>query len=98
VRAVRDEATAIAQKTGLRAEEAAAKAARAAESAMKTSEEIAAKAVEKAEEATAKFGLVPKVVKEVLGSRQFMLITLLIALGSIVSAVAISVGLISLGP
>jgi hypothetical protein len=87
-----------AERAGERAEEAAAKAAKAAESAVKASQELAAKAAEKAEAAAAKFDLVPQVIKQVLGSRQFLLIIILAVLGAIFAAVAISVGLSSLGP
>jgi hypothetical protein len=86
----------------LRAERAARQAREAAEVAMRAAgEEAAARAEEAkkaAEEAVAKFGLVPKLVRQILSSREFVLIAILIALGSIFAAVAISVGLSSLHP
>jgi hypothetical protein len=79
--------TCLRSEAGLRAERAARQAREAAEVAMRA-----------AEEAVAKFGLVPKLVRQILSSREFVLIAILIAVGSIFAAVAISVGLSSLHP
>ena len=65
---------------------------------MRASEAAAAAAAAKAEEAIAKVDLVPKLVKQVLSSREFLLVMVITVLGAIGAAVAISLGLSLLAP
>lgn len=84
------------------ANEAAKDARKAAEEARKAgekaAEEATAIATMKAEEAISKLGSVPKMVRQIISSREFILFAVIVALGSIFAAVAISVGLSSLRP
>ena len=65
---------------------------------MKASEAAAEEAARKAEEAMTKVDLVPKLVKQVLGSKQFLLVIIITVLGAIGASVAISLGLSMLAP
>ena len=65
---------------------------------MRAAEAAAAEAAAKAEEAIAKVDLVPKLVKQVLSSRAFLLVMVITVLGAIGAAVAISLGLSLLAP
>jgi hypothetical protein len=65
---------------------------------MKASEAAASEAAAKAEEAITKVDLVPKLVKQVIASREFLLVIIIAVLGAIGAAVAISVGLSLLAP
>jgi hypothetical protein len=81
-----------------RAVAAAGQAREAAEKAMKTSKEVATEAARKAEEAAKKADLVPKLVRQVISSREFILTLIMVVLGAMFAAVALSVGIVSLGP
>ncbi|GAI97892.1 unnamed protein product [marine sediment metagenome] len=94
---VADKALKKAEQTDVAGDEALAAAMKALDKLISRSEEMAKKAREAAE-TTVKSDMVPKLVKEVLSSRQFLLIILLTVLGTLFTAVALSVGLISLGP
>jgi hypothetical protein len=92
------QARTAAEEAGTKAEEAARKAQEAAEKAMRAAEAAAAEAARKADEAMAKVDLVPKLVRQILGSRHFLIIITMVVLGSIMAAVAVSAGLTALGP
>ena len=94
---VADRALKKAEQTDVAGDEALAAAMKALDKLISRSEEMAKKAREAAE-TTVKPDMVSKLVKEVLSSRQFLLIILLTVLGTLFAAVALSVGLISLGP
>lgn len=94
---VADRALKKAEQTDVAGDEALAAAMKALDKLISRSEEMAKKAREAAE-TTVKSDMVPKLVKEVLSSRQFLLIILLTVLGTLFAAIAISVGLTSLGP
>lgn len=66
--------------------------------ARKASEAAAAEAVKKAESAMAKVDMVPKLVKQVIASKDFLLVMIITVLGAVGASVAISFGLSLLAP
>ena len=94
---VAEKALKTAEEADTAGDEAIAAATASLDTQVKRAEELARQADEKAEH-TIKADMIPKIVREVLSSRQFLLIILMVVLGTLFASVAISAGLVSLGP